>query len=143
MHCVREVCSASLEVFSGDSVEICCRDDGDGMDVDLPRRIFDPFFTTKEAGKWTGMGLSVVHGIVHRPGGHVLVESARGLGTAFRLLLPLAVAAPERSAAEVRPPAHGARVLVVDDEPMVRTFPRELLDWQENGSNLPGTVQRH
>jgi CheY-like chemotaxis protein len=144
VHCAREVCSACLEVFSGDYVEIRCRDDGDGMDVDLQRRIFDPFFTTKEVGKGTGMGLSVVHGIVHRAGGHVLVESAKGLGTAFRLLLPSTVAAPERSDVEARPPAvalppvRGARVLVVDDEPMVRTFLRELLDGQGYRVELAG-----
>jgi len=136
VRCEREVCAACLEVVNGDYVEICCRDDGDGMDVDLLKRIFDPFFTTKEVGKGTGMGLSVVHGIVHRAGGHVLVESVKGVGTAFRLLLPAAQAASAafvdnaRVPGQVPPPVRGARVLLVDDEPMVLSFLHELLDGQ-------------
>ena len=53
-------------------------------------RMFDPFFSTKDIGHGTGMGLSIVHGVVHEHGGHVLVESQRGRGTTFRVLLPIA-----------------------------------------------------
>ncbi len=85
-------CGAELK--QGDFVAIEVRDTGSGMDEEVRRHAFEPFFTTKEPGKGTGLGLPTVHGIVTQSGGHVCIESARGRGTAFHVLLP---AAAERS----------------------------------------------
>jgi CheY-like chemotaxis protein len=99
-------------------------------------RIFEPFYSTKETGKGTGMGLAIVHGIVHEHGGHVLVETAPGQGARFRVIFPALPAGTgvEEPAASMagRPrsglqPLHGT-VLVVDDEESVGEFMRELLD---------------
>jgi CheY-like chemotaxis protein len=94
-------------------------------------RMFEPFFSTKETGRGTGMGLAIVHGIVHEHGGHILVESSAA-GARFRILFPavpaeqVARAGPCRRAATPAPRLEG-RVLLVDDEQMVTRFMRELL----------------
>jgi two-component system NtrC family sensor kinase len=72
-------------------------DDGPGIPEDVQSRIFDPFFTTKPVGVGTGLGLSLSHGIVERHGGRISVESAPGLGTTFRIELPLDATPPEGS----------------------------------------------
>jgi CheY-like chemotaxis protein len=91
-------------------------------------RIFDPFFTTKPQGEGTGLGLSVVHGIVSRLNGAISVYSEPGKGTAFTVLLP--TAAPRGTAVDRADsiPAHGTeRILLVDDEePLVRTVGKGL-----------------
>jgi signal transduction histidine kinase len=73
----------------GPHVVVSVRDDGIGIRAEDQRSIFDPFFTTKEAGKGTGLGLSISFGIVERHGGTILVESAPGAGSTFRVYLPV------------------------------------------------------
>ncbi len=81
-------CSACHQVVRGEYVEVAVRDDGPGIPPEVLPRIFDPFFSTKPVGKGTGMGLAMVMGILQEAGGHVLVETAPGAGTVFRLLFP-------------------------------------------------------
>ena len=111
-------------------------DDGCGMPRDVIERMFEPFFTTKEVGRGTGMGLAMVHGIVHDHGGHIAVESAPGQGSVFRVLLPAAAldspradapAAPEPQAAGATPPLLQGRVLLVEDAAIVSDYMLELL----------------
>jgi two-component system NtrC family sensor kinase len=64
-------------------------DDGPGIPPEVLPRIFDPFFTTKDVGEGSGLGLSIVHGIIERHGGHIDVESHLGQGTKFVIRLPL------------------------------------------------------
>ncbi|HET6764291.1 MAG TPA: PAS domain S-box protein [Longimicrobiaceae bacterium] len=99
-------------------------DNGPGIAPAHLERIFDPFFTTKAPGEGTGMGLSLVHGIVGEHGGHIQVDSRVGSGTAFRVDLP-AVCAGGDGACGPPEEAHGEagrslRVLVVDDEAALR-----------------------
>ena len=99
-------------------------DSGVGMDDATRRRAFEPFFTTKPRGRGTGLGLSTVYGIVTKAHGRVAIESSPGEGTVVRTLLPdVRAAAPATRPAPARPAAadRTAVVLVVDDEPAIRT----------------------
>jgi PAS domain S-box-containing protein len=105
-------------------------DTGPGISADVASRIFDPFFTTKPAGEGTGLGLSVVHGIVRGHRGSVEVVSQPGAGTTFEILLPMVEAEP----APVPPPesqrwpaGEGQQILVVDDEPSLVRLAEVLL----------------
>jgi len=122
----------SLEAFdmqgNGSCVRLLVRDTGIGMDAPTLERVFEPFYTTKPLGSGTGLGLSVVHGIVKEHGGHIAVESAAGAGTTFTMLLPLA--APGKVVAEAKveqAPRGTGRILVVDDEPAVVRMAEKLL----------------
>jgi signal transduction histidine kinase len=83
-------------VEHADEVEIVVSDDGPGIAADVLPRIFDPFFTTKDVGEGSGLGLSIVHGIVDRHGGRIEVQSRTGEGTTFRITLPAQPKGPPR-----------------------------------------------
>jgi PAS domain S-box-containing protein len=102
----------------GTYVRLRVRDTGPGIPAAIVERVFDPFFTTKRPGEGTGMGLAVVHGIVHKLGGSISVESAAGQGTTMRVLLPRARTRLGQGAQPEAPamlPGQ-ARILLVDDE---------------------------
>jgi len=130
------LCTGCRQGISGQFVELIVEDDGHGIDAAVVERIFEPFFSTKEAGKGSGMGLAMVHGIVHEHGGHVVVESSPGHGARFRVAWPVVAGANEittqvsESAVPTRPPrlALDGSVLLVDDDESVREFMRELLE---------------
>jgi PAS domain S-box-containing protein len=91
-------------------------DTGEGMDEATRARAFEPFYTTKPLGVGTGLGLSTVYGIVNQSGGHVVVESAPGRGTTFRVYLPFADAWPQPPPTEPETAVEGSEtILVVED----------------------------
>ena len=71
-----------------DRVKLTVADSGHGIPTDVLKKVFEPFFTTKEFGKGTGLGLTVVKGILEEHGGSIAVESQEGKGTTFTILLP-------------------------------------------------------
>ena len=108
---------------SGRFARLVVADDGRGIAPENVRRIFDPFFTTKPPGEGTGLGLTIVYGILEEHGGHVNVESKLGKGATFQFELPLADNAAEaRPAAQPRAArrASGRSILVIDDEASIR-----------------------
>jgi PAS domain S-box-containing protein len=125
----------SLRPGGNDRVVVDVTDNGGGIPADVLPRIFDPFFTTKAVGVGMGLGLSICHGIVTSHGGTLDVESTPGVGTRFRLTLPVQrpqgqpgePAVEELAAAPPRPQRR--RVLIVDDEaPLAAMIGRMLED---------------
>jgi two-component system cell cycle sensor histidine kinase/response regulator CckA len=114
----------------GAHVVLTVRDSGIGMDAETQARLFEPFFTTKEKGRGTGLGLSTVYGIVKQSGGEIVVESAPGEGTTFRVYLPRDRTATEAEANPRGPreSAPGAEsILLVEDEDGVRALIQRVL----------------
>lgn len=114
----------------GNFVLLVVSDTGVGIDEETRERIFEPFFTTKGAGHGTGLGLSMVQGIVAQSGGYIAVDSKRGQGTAFRIYLPaLAEAATGTGKPATVPPVGGRElILVVEDNPQVRGYTVGVLE---------------
>ena len=111
-------------------VELKVADTGHGMDEKKMNRVFDPFFTTKEIGEGTGLGLSVVHGIVNRMGGDISIESEVGSGSTFRLRFPVIHKMSDtdsQTAIPNVPTANNTSVLLIDDNDEIRTGAQMLL----------------
>ncbi|MEN9543676.1 MAG: Wide host range VirA protein, partial [Pseudomonadota bacterium] len=122
---------------AGPWAHLWLRDDGCGMDEATREHIFEPFFTTKTAGQGTGLGLSVVHAIVHAHHGEIMVDSRPGHGSCFHLYLPLqrrtdkdAGDAPERSVQARRTAparAAGEHVMYIDDDETIARLVEQML----------------
>ncbi len=112
--------ASQLDINPGKYLKLTVSDTGSGMTQDVLERIFDPFFTTKRREEGTGMGLSVVHGIVKSHGGAITVYSEPGEGSTFDVFLP---AAEQVTKLETEPdialPTGNERILFVDDEPSI------------------------
>ena len=118
----------SPDLVPGRYLCLVVQDTGAGIGPEIRERIFDPFFTTKGPGEGTGMGLSVVHGIVTGYGGTIRVESEEGRGTRFEVLLPMAeidVGPDIAEHAEI--PGGREHILLVDDEQELLSVGSELL----------------
>jgi CheY-like chemotaxis protein len=110
-------------------VRLKVADTGCGVPPEVLERMFDPFFTTKEIGEGTGLGLSVVHGIVTDLGGAIDVTTALGKGTAFEIWLPVAgeIGVPTAEADRVLPRGNGEIVMIVDDEHPLVALAEEIV----------------
>jgi two-component system cell cycle sensor histidine kinase/response regulator CckA len=112
----------------GDHVVVEVADTGAGMPPEVVARAFEAFYTTKDVGQGTGLGLSTVYGVVVQSGGSIHVESAPGRGATFTIKLPVTEAAPEERPQLEPASAGGAeRILVVDDERVVRELLARML----------------
>ncbi|MGE0483592.1 MAG: PAS domain-containing protein [Gammaproteobacteria bacterium] len=133
-HQPRAACASCHLDFAGEFVVLSVTDDGQGIAERDLARVFEPFYSTKaDSGHGSGMGLSMVHGLVHGSAGHVLLHSAAGQGTRFEIFLPLAAPNPhdrtvDDGAAPLRDAATATAILVVDDEPAVAAFLGEMLE---------------
>jgi PAS domain S-box-containing protein len=121
-----ELGAEHLDVIPGPHVSLSVRDTGVGMPADVRDRLFEPFFTTKDSGHGTGLGLSMVQGIVRQSGGHVVVDSAPGKGSAFHIYFPRVADEAHLPAAPVLAAQEGAAakgegvVLLAEDDRSVR-----------------------
>jgi PAS domain S-box-containing protein len=118
-------------VTPGDYVQLTVRDTGPGIPPDIRDRIFDPYFTTKPSGEGSGMGLSVVQGIVRNLNGAVRVDGGPGSGTAFHVLLPVSETAAEQvfdGISGTALPKGSETVLLVDDESAIVEIGKLMLE---------------
>jgi len=131
-------CTSCHQEVEGDFVELAVADTGPGIGPQVHERMFEPFFSTKEVGKGSGMGLAMVHGIVHENGGHIRVDSEPGAGTTVRVWFPAWFPASRDESGNDRPAGNEfsaidapaglrGRVLLTDDEVSVREFMDDLL----------------
>ncbi len=127
-----------LALQPGRFVCLAVRDTGHGMNAETLGRVFEPFFTTKPVGQGTGLGLSVVHGIIQQHGGFIRAESTPGTGTVFEVFLPgipADQAEPDEEVAAVRssppptgPAGNGETILLAEDDPQVRDTACKILE---------------
>jgi signal transduction histidine kinase/CheY-like chemotaxis protein len=132
-------CQATPAARPGQFVRLSVSDTGMGMSQEVQDRLFEPFFSTKETGEGTGLGLAVVYGIIQQHSGWVHVYSEIGHGSTFTIHLPMVQeTAPEPPL--VKEPSvddlqgHGERVLLVEDEEIVREFAARVL--RQNGYDV-------
>ncbi len=113
----------------GEYIQLMVSDQGHGIDAQCLHRIFDPFFTTKKRGEGTGMGLSVVHGIVTSYGGFIYARSRLGEGSTFEILIPAreSFAVPD-AILEMPIPTGSESILFVDDETMIVDIAKRMLE---------------
>ena len=119
----------NFEIPAGRYIQVSVTDTGIGMSEEIKRHLFEPFFTTKEVGKGTGLGLAAVYGTVKNHGGAISVYSEEGHGTCFKIYLPLLSGKLEIEQKPVEPaqPRASARILIVDDEELLRDMASQML----------------
>jgi len=124
-------CQQHLGSKPGEYVCFTISDTGHGMDKEILSKIFDPFFTTKEVGQGSGLGLSIVYGIAQSHGGHLSCYSEKGVGSTFKIHLPVSKeqALESQITSEVLPEVVGGdeTILVVDDEAVILEVVQEAL----------------
>jgi len=133
VHLDQEYVRHHLGAKPGSYIMLALVDTGTGMDDATQQRIFEPFFTTKTPGGGTGLGLATVYGIVKQSGGYITVESESGVGSTFKIYLPLVDVNDEAETAGLEPangnmPRGTEKILLVEDEIAVRTLAREILE---------------
>lgn len=127
-----ECCVPRAEMVPDEYILLEVKDAGIGMDKETVAKIFEPFFTTKEVGKGTGLGMSMVYGIVNNHGGYIDVESEPGKGTTFKIYLP-AISSKKLEVVE-KESGEGAiakgtgMIFVVDDEEIIRAMLKDMLE---------------
>ncbi len=120
---------AYLDLNIGDYVKVTVRDTGSGIEPEIIDRIFDPYFTTKAVGKGSGMGLSVVRGIVKRHSGAITVDSEIGEGTTFTILFPVTTEKLEVETETIFEPSLGTEaILFIDDEKSIVDMTGQVLE---------------
>ncbi|MBT1070538.1 PAS domain-containing sensor histidine kinase [Pelotalea chapellei] len=131
----KELDEASIKniypVIAGNYAILSVSDSGSGIPNDIQEKIFEPFFTTKEAGVGTGLGLSMVYGIVKQHGGYIYVYSSPGEGATFRIYLPAVMGTHEalkEGAVQELPPSGNVTILVAEDEEPIRKLMKAILD---------------
>jgi len=121
--------SEHLGSTGGEYVLLSISDTGMGIDAETKAKIFDPFFTTKEQGRGTGLGLSMVYGIVKNHRGYISCQSRLGKGTTFEVYLPLAQrTSPQPKRGKPKPKLGSESILVVDDEEILRSLMKDILE---------------
>lgn len=130
-HGVNAICDGCHGNVTGDFVELAVSDNGPGIPPDILPRIFNPFYTAQITGKNTGMGLSMVHGVIHNSGGHIVIDSLAGSGTTIRVMLPkadtLAASMTGVPTAAEHAVKNNGHILVVDDEEVLAHLFAEIL----------------
>ena len=131
---VSEVCRSCHETFTGSYVAIEVKDNGSGIAPEIEKKIFDPFFTTKEIGRGSGMGLSVVHSLLHDSNSHITINTEQGKGTTFTLYFPedqqadsVVNISEEIIAEPMDSSGHGQHIMVVDDDIPLSILMTEIL----------------
>jgi CheY-like chemotaxis protein len=120
------------DVEPGQYIVIGVTDTGNGIPADIVTHVFEPFFTTKPPGQGTGLGLSTIYGFAKQSGGQVLIDSRVGVGTTVRIYLPQNSGKADAEVrqdriAEAPQAGYDETILIVDDEPTVRTVITEVL----------------
>ena len=124
-----EFISRHSDLSPGSYIMLTITDTGHGMPPEILEKIFDPFFTTKKKGKGTGMGLSVVHGIVHSHGGTIYAYSEIGNGSTFKVFFPaIESLMTSEEKIDIWIPTGTERILFIDDEPAIVKIGKQTLE---------------